>query len=380
MADHAKLSPSSAHRWMACPGSVEAEAEFPNTTSEHAAEGTAAHALAEFCLRTDCDADSQIGEQFESYVVDAAMAEAVQVYLDHVRAIPGDLLVEERLDLTHCIPGSFGTGDAVVLGEDTIQIVDLKFGKGVRVDAEGNEQARLYGVGALEAFGFMGEFTHVKTVIVQPRLDHISEETLSVADLTDWAMNEVRNAANAAMLPEAERNPGEKQCRFCRAKATCRALAAHNLETVMDGFEPQFAPIKLKSPDGLNIDEVAALIPQFDLIGAWIKSVQAHAIEQAESGNTVPGFKLVRGLSKRKWADEEAAGKALQRKLGAKDAWRKTPITITDAEKRLGKNDPVIAKHTVKPEGKPVLAPLSDKRPAIEVDPTAGFETLENAA
>jgi hypothetical protein len=359
---------------MACPGSIEAEAEFPNETSSYAAEGTAAHALAEHCLRTDCDAASQIGETFESHTVDAAMAEAVQSYLDYVRALPGDLLVEERLDLSAYIPGSFGTGDAIVVDDDTITVVDLKFGKGVRVGAEDNPQAMLYGVGALDAFGFLGDFEHVKLSIVQPRLDHVSEHVMRVDALLDWAVNEVRQAANSALMPGAERVPGEKQCRFCRAKGTCRALAAHSLKTVMDGFEPQFAPIKLKGVDDLSIEEVATLLPQFDLITTWIKSVQAHAIGAAERGEIVPGYKLVNGLARRTWADEDAAGKALQRKLGAKAAWRKSPITITDAEKALGKNDPIIAKHTTKPQGKPVLAPLSDKRPAIEVDPTAGFE------
>lgn len=373
---HAKLSASGAHRWMACPASVAMEADYPDEGSSYAAEGTAAHKLAEQCLHEDMDAEAFLGTFVDGFEVDLEMADAVQQYLNYVRDLPGFRFIEQRVDFSPWVPGGFGTADTVAIDDGTATIVDLKYGKGVRIDAEENPQAMLYGLGALNDFQFVHDIDVLKLVIIQPRLDHISEWEISRDELEIWAGRCVGPAAEVALSDEPEFSPGEKQCRFCKAKATCRALAEFNIRTAADGFTVVGEPIDVKRPDKLSDAEIAALIPQLDTLTTWAKAVEAYALAQLEKGQDVPGYKLVEGRSIRKWGDEDAAGKALSRKLGAKNAFTKKLITITEAEKQLGKKDPLIAKYTVRPPGKPALAPLSDKRPALQIDPTEGFDEV----
>ncbi|OTL27161.1 hypothetical protein B9X91_10310, partial [Acinetobacter baumannii] len=274
MTAHAKLSPSSAHRWMRCAGSVILEKDLPDSSSEHADLGTAAHFLASECLEQGKNAADfeghtiviikgnalWIDEATESpvsnfFTVEAEMVENVQIYLDAVRsqAEGNELLVEQRVDFSEFVgaEGSFGTSDAVVLTETEIQVHDLKYGKGVKVDAEGNEQLALYGLGALATFGMFGDFQQVRMVIHQPRLGYQSEYVLTVEELYDFA-NEAKTqvtfihtledgvenpdgATNEVF--ESSFNPGEKQCHRCKAKATCPALQKHLVETIAGEFE-----------------------------------------------------------------------------------------------------------------------------------------------
>lgn len=382
MADtaHAKLSASGAHRWMACPASISMEADFTDEGSVYAAEGTAAHELAERCLRQEQNAIDHYEKVIDGFEVDMEMVEAVQLYLDYVRDLPGIRFIEQRVDFSPWVPEGFGTADTIVIRDGVATVVDLKYGKGVRIDAEENPQAMLYGLGALNDFGFLHDIDTLKLVIIQPRLDHVSEWEISRDDLDRWAVYDVQPAAEMALSDEPAFVPGPKQCQFCRARVTCRALAEINIETAVKDFEGLDDIGETVKPFHLSDDEIAAILPKLDILTNWAKAIEAWALGRLETGNDIPGYKLVEGRSIRKWEDEEAAGKALARKLGAKVAFIRKLITITEAEKRLGKKDPLIAKYTHKPPGKPAIAPVSDKRPALEVNVGAEFDDLDEAA
>ncbi|MBT8152732.1 DUF2800 domain-containing protein [Epibacterium ulvae] len=381
---HAKLGPSGAHRWMLCPGSVGLIAQLPvgDESSAFAVEGTTAHALAEMALANDKDADTYRGVRFseELFKVDDEMVDYVQMYLDYVRALGGTRFTEIRVDLSQWVPDSFGTADNVVFTDDGVMhVIDLKYGKGVPVHAENNPQGMCYALGALAEYDFLFDIETVRIVIHQPRLDSVSEWDISREDLLSWAETELAPAAAAAQSEDAPVVPGDKQCRFCEAKPICRALAERNMSLASQDFEVVGAPVTPVELPNLSNEEIAAILPQLDLLTKWATAVQGHAKGLLELGEEVPGYKLVEGRSQRKWIDEEAAGKALARKLGAKEAYTKKVITITKAEKLLGKDSRIMADHTEKPEGKPTVAPVRDKRPAIVIDVTSDFDDLDVA-
>ena len=352
---HAKLSASGAHRWMACPGSVNAESNYPNKSSSFAEEGTRAHELMEACLVSGLDA-AEIS-------VDEEMADSVQIYLDYVRSIlPDHLFVEKEVDFSEWIPGGFGTADTIAIKNNTLHIVDLKYGKGVRVDAERNPQAMLYALGAYAEYGFLKEFTTVKIAIIQPRLDHISEWELSIVDLLKWG-EQASQAAAETESPQAKRIPGEKQCRFCKAKASCAALAAMTENTIMADFE---ALGEIQPPNKLTQERMAIVLRAKPLIEAWLSAVENEVKTVLAEGKEFPGFKLVEGRSNRKWIDDEiTVSTQLGSKLG-EDLWTTKMITPTQAEKLLGKKGKAYLDGLVtKPRGIPTLAREDDPRPAI---------------
>lgn len=377
MTAHAKLSASGSHRWLNCPASVSREEALPESTSVFAEEGTAAHELAEACLAKNLDAYQFLGQTFNGFEVDQEMADAVQMYLDYVRDQEGHKLFEQRVDFSLWVPGGFGTCDCFVLNSDIATVADLKYGKGVRVDAEDNTQMMLYALGCLSDFEFMfNTIETFKLVIVQPRMDHISEWEISRDDLLAFG-DVVEKRAKLALGESPTAIPGEKQCRFCNAKATCRELAEHCLQTAAEGFESVEQPIVVKDPQKLDNTEIAALLPQLKLLESWVKALEAYALAELEQGREVPGHKLVEGRSIRKWADEDAAEQALRgSKLKVAEIFTKKLVTPTQAEKLLGKNHPLLDELVVKPKGKPAIAVESDKRPAIEIDVTDGFDEV----
>ena len=403
---HALLSPSSAHRWAHCPGSIVLEQGYEDKGSSFAAEGTAAHELAARCLLTQKDAAVHIGEAIEAdgqtFTVDFEMAENVQTYLDYVRALGGVLKIEQALPLQELTgeDGAHGTADAVVMLEDELIIVDLKYGRGVKVEARGNEQLGIYAAAAHGHYGPLADFQRVRLVIVQPRLNHISEHDYTIGELNTFAERIRIRAARAreclAKKPQEitaeELGAGEKSCRFCKAKADCPAAAALVFNAVADAFVDETQPIKpqIEHTKGQTHDNatLANKLAAVDYIEDWCKAIRARAHSELEAGRSVPGYKLVEGRAgARTWADVEEAEALMKKfKLKAEEIYDMKLISPTSAEKlhKAGAIGPrqwagVQALITRKP-GSPTVAPESDKRPALETDPAAGFEDETAAA
>jgi hypothetical protein len=369
---------------MRCPGSVALEAPLPDTSSKFADEGTAAHELASMALGSKTDAHGYIGRIIKAgereFAVDEAMANHVQVYIDNVReyAIDAELLIEQRVQFSEHIgvPDSFGTSDAVILRNDELQVHDLKYGMGVKVDAEANEQLMLYALGALAEFGMLGDFQRVVMVIHQPRLAHVSEWSCSVEDLLTFAGVAREQAARAMHCVNVEAPqakdlvPGEKQCRFCKAKATCPALVTQ----VMGDFKAEPEP-----GAATGADQLARLLANADLYDAWLKAIRAEAERRMLAGDDVPGFKLVEGRrGARKWTSEAEAEAALKAmRIKHDQMYDYSVISPTSAEK-LAKAEVLgerqwsrLQSLITQSEGKPSVAPASDKRPALVVTAAA---------
>ena len=376
--DHALLGASSAHRWLACTPSARWEAEFPaSASSDAAAEGTLAHAVAEERLNrllAGKKAATSVKHK-RNPLYRPVMEEYVDVYIDYImehlaeaRAGTPDavLLQEERVDFSRFVPEGFGTADCILIADGEMQIFDLKYGKGVPVDAVDNPQIRLYALGALHAFDALYDIERVTMHIIQPRLNSITRETLSVAELIAWAENIVQPRAELAAKGEGEYVPGE-QCLWCRAKNVCRAHAEMQLEVARLRFsEPEHEE---RPPAELTAAEIGQILDSVDSLVRWAKSVKDYALDQAVNhGQCIPGYKVVAGRSNRIITDEAAA-------IDLLDSAGFTTDRITKL-RGLGELEEIVGARALagilgdlllKPAGKPVLAKESDKRPALNM-------------
>ena len=356
---HAILSASGAHRWLNCTPSALLEADLPDSNSDASLQGTAAHELAEHKVRR---ALKQRSDRPTSQWQDDEMEEHTDAYRDWLigaaEKIPtAQIFIEQRLDFSHLVPGGYGTGDAIIIGDGTLHIVDFKYGAGKLVDAHDNPQMRLYAIGALNMFNVLYDIDEVIMTIYQPRRENYSTEILTVDELTKWGEQTVRPKAELAAAGEGEFSPGD-WCGFCKLRNTCRARAEENLKVAQYEFAP---------PVELTDEEIADILAKAPQITKWLKDIETFASHEAiDQGRHWPGFKLVAGRATRKYTDPDEVARAAQA-AGYTDIFDKKLLTITAMEKLMGKKEfgEVLGDLVHKPAGKPTLAPEADKRPAV---------------
>ena len=368
---HALLSPSAAHRWMNCTAAPLLERDVEDKGSTFAEEGTLAHAycakkLKEFLgLAVDEEKAeiAQLDEQYHSGEMDEYTDTYKTIVLEKFNAArsktkDAQLLVEVKLDFSHYVPDAFGTSDAIIIADGVMEVIDFKYGKGVKVSAVENPQMMIYALGAWDLFNFEYDIRKVRMTIVQPRIDNLSEFELDAADLINWAVDELQPKANEAYAG-GKQKPGN-WCQFCKVKANCKALSSMCIEAQQANPDPR----KISKEVMEN-----TILPLLSTFKTWITGVEEYSLEQALNGVQYQGFKIVEGRSIRKITNPTAVMELLDKEGFAKESYIKpTELrSITDLEKLIGKKrfGAICAEYINKPQGKPTLVPESDKRPAF---------------
>ena len=371
---HAKLSSSASKRWLGCPGSVKLSEHYPNGSSIYADEGTIAHGMAEGMISKDdklvqkyeVEAAKFYGEHPELNGTFLEMKMILQPYVDYVfeeyaaqvhEDGAAQLMTEERVDLTEYIPGGFGTSDVVILRQGRLHIIDLKYGKGVSVSAEDNPQLKLYALGTLARFDMLYDIEDVVMTIYQPRLDNVSTDTIKAKDLYAWGEEVIKPGAQLALSEDAPVHAGD-WCQFCPARYDCK-------ERARDAMELQ----KYLGKMVLSPEEIAEILGKIDRLTKFAEDIKDSALTKALDGEEIPGWKVVEGRSIRKYVGSEEEIVRQCEGAGYDQAllYERKLLTITNMEKLMGKKQfaEVLGAYVEKPEGKPTLAPESDKRPAI---------------
>lgn len=367
---HARFSPSSSDRVIHCPPSLilGEEAGVEDTGSDYAREGTEAHALGEYLLRTALGQEAADPRPGFSFYCDE-MQECAEGYRDEVLSIyetlrqtcPDALIsIEQRIDFSEYAEGAFGTSDAVILGDGHLYVIDYKHGKGVPVSAEGtegngNSQLLCYGLGSYLAFSPLYDIKEITLVIYQPRISNYSQYSLSPEELLKWAENTLRPAAEMAMHGEGDFSVGP-WCRFCKAKEICRKRAEENLALSRYDFA---------RPDTLEDDEVNLILGKLDDLTKWAEDVKNYAVRRALEGYAWDDWKIVEGRSTRKYTDETKVAAAVTKE--GYDPYERKLLGITAMEKMLGKKkfNELLGKLVIKPSGKPTLVSRADTRPEM---------------
>ena len=375
MTAHAKLSASGSAKWLVCTPSANLEATLPDEGSEFASQGTFAHAVFEQAILLLLDRPAELlpmelihhdTAELREYVAEAVNVAWDRIHDAYTRCKDPIILVEQRLDFSMWVPEGFGTGDLVIITDGLVEVMDLKYGKGIYVDPVQNSQLRLYGLGAYYELCHLYDIRRVRMTVLQPRLSNFRSEELSIAELLQWGEKEVVPRAKAAWVGAGDFVPGD-HCRdgFCRARFTCAARAQMAIEVIQAEFSSPLPP----TVETLSMDRIAALLPQADIVIDWFNDLKAHALKQAvEHNTTVPGFKLVEGRSNRKYVDHDAvAAKLKDSGIPEEIMFERSLLGITAMESAIGKKKftELLGDLVVKPSGKPTLVPEGDKRPAL---------------
>lgn len=374
---HALLSASGAARWMNCTPSARLEEKFTESKSSvYAREGTLAHEFGDLNLRlhnkeiTKRVYNTEIKKLQANPLYTDEMEEEVDKYVTYVleefnatkRDTPGALLqIEKRLDYSHIVEGGFGTGDASIIGDRLMHVIDLKYGKGIRVDADENEQLMLYGVGALRATDLLFDIDTIRLTIVQPRLNHISTWDISVVDLIEWAEKIVKPKAAVAYAGGGVQKAGD-WCKWCKVKPMCATLAAQNVALAKHEFA---------DPHLLTDKQLLEVFKQQPMLVDWVNSVATYIKDEALAGKKWPGFKLVEGTARRKWSNIPGVIKTLGDKGFKTDKFTTTKLNgIGAVEKLVGKGEfgGLLGDFVIKPPGAPILTEEADKRPALGLE------------
>ena len=378
---HALLSASGASRWLNCTPSAKLEETYGiHETSVFAAEGTLAHELSELYIAHDAlktisddEFNLRLEEIMANELFNEEMLDMVPIYVDYcttefTSAKENNKLaimeIEQKLDLTEYVPESFGTADCVIINDDVMEVIDLKYGKGVPVYAQFNKQLMLYGLGALRKYDTMYDISEIRLTIIQPRINNISTWQISVEDIIKWAVEELAPAAKLAFAGEGELRTGD-WCKFCTVKNKCRALYDNQLE---------IARYEFKDPNFLTDEEISDILVRAPRFIEWVNSITEYAQQKAlNEGVTWPGFKLVEGVSRRKWLDEDKVVEAILTRMpeiSEDQIFDMKLKTITQIEKVVGKKraQELLSDVIVKPQGKPTLVSIDDKRPALGIE------------
>ena len=361
--EHAVLSASSANRWLHCPPSVRLSEGYMDKASAFAMEGTSAHELCEYKLRSALGMEAENPtENLDFY--NAEMEECAEGYATYILELVEKaketcsdpvVMVEQRVDFSRYVPEGFGTADCIIIADETLNIVDYKHGKGVEVSAEDNPQMKLYALGALELFDCLYDISKVQMTIFQPRLSNVSVFVMNKADLLNWANDELTAKAELAFEGKGELCCGE-WCKFCKAKANCKERARVNME---------MAQYEFRKSSLLTDKEVVEILSRIDELTSWASDVKNFALEQAVRGKQWPGWKVVEGRSNRKYTDEGAVAQVV--KNAGYNPYDEKIMGITNMTKMLGKEkfNELLGDFVERPQGKPTLVPEDDNRPRM---------------
>ena len=358
---HAYLSASSSHRWISCPPSAKLCAEVPDVNTSYAQQGTDAHSLCEHLVLTALGRESEDPVKKLTYY-DQEMQTCAEGYRDFVmeqvaltKGICSDpcICIEQKLDYSRWVPEGFGTGDCVIVADGILQIIDFKYGVGVEVSSKKNPQLLCYGLGAINAFEDLYDIQDILLTVYQPRRQNVNTWEISKNDLLTWAEETLSPKAKLAYRGEGEFAAGE-HCRFCKVRATCRTRAMQALEAMK---------YNLAAGSQLTQDEIADILPLIGPLTAWTKDIGEYALSQALSGVHYHGWKVVEGRSNRKYTDPDKVADVV--KKAGYEPYEKKLFGVTAMTKQLGqeKFDELLKNLIIKPQGKPVLVPDTDKRP-----------------
>jgi hypothetical protein len=391
--DHSEYSPSGGKRWVNCPASIRMVKEAPKkeSSSFYANEGTAAHELAALCLEEETVPSMYIGKQFNKIIADTHMARETNKYVDYVLGKvtwDSQLFVETRIPMFNLEEDMFGTSDAIIISKDTFEIIDLKYGKGVLVEAEDNYQLAIYAIGIVEWLKTEGihysDETEITLTIVQPRAPHIEGPIRSwmvtIAGLKELS-HKIKKAVHNSKSENPSFGPSDENCRWCEASPFCKPFAEYNVKAAQLEFA-DFAKPKnefsnsLADRNSLSLDQLAKILKHSKAIEQWLKGVTEFAIEEMRRGKEIPTYKLVYGRSIRAWENQVAAEELiLDKGIEIEELYTKKFKSPTQMEKTLEPKIWEEVKELVfKPTGKITLAPETDGRSSVSPDYEAAKE------